>query len=163
MIRIVTQVIEATTKEVLDRFKKEYIQKYVYDAHEPTVYYNPDSEGRFYDAWEWTAIERSATKISSEMFMNPSSMNHEMTVEGFTNTENYSIGIHGSRGFGNTDARESMDIILNETDSSKASPLWLTVVRPIGYWDIFISDFVNGGKLKQVVDKYSVMYGLTVR
>lgn len=161
MEKIVELVIREVTKEVLKDFKDDYIQKYVYDDHEAnTVYANPKGQ-EFKEAWEWEDIKKSASTISSTMFYNWKKMSTNPNA--FTNgKDGFSIGIHGSNvGSWDSDERPYLAETLNKSGFS--SGLWVSVDRKEGqYWNRFISDYVQSGKLKRVVDKYAKTHGLSL-
>jgi len=166
MEKIAELVIRETTKEVLEDFKEDYIQKYVYDDHEPNkVYSNPKGQ-EFKNAWEWEDIKKSANTISSTMFYNWKKMSN---IPHYFTGSDYSgfgggveIGIHGSNvGRWDSDERPYLAETLNKSGFS--SGLWVSVERKEGqYWNRFISDYVQSGKLKRVIDKHAKKHGLTI-
>lgn len=162
MVKIAELVIRETTKEVLKDFKEDYIQKYVYDDHEPNkVYHNPKGQ-EFKNAWEWEDIKKSANTISSTMFYNWKKMS--LNTHAFESGEfgGVGIGIHGSEvGGWDTDERSYLAETLNKSGFS--SGLWVSVDRKEGqYWNRFISEYVQSGKLKRVIDKHAKANGLTI-
>ncbi len=161
MEKIAELVIMDSTKEILEKFKQDYIQKYVYDGHEPNkVYHNPKGQ-EFKEAWEWEDIKKSATQISSTMFYNWKKMS--LNTHAFEGGEfgGIGIGIHGSEvGGWDTDERPYLAETLNKTGYS--SSLWVSVDRAYAYWQEFINKFVNGGELKRLVDKNAKKHGLTL-
>lgn len=165
MEKIAELVIRDSTKEILEKFKEDYIQKYVYDSHEPNkVYHNPKGQ-EFKEAWEWEDIKKSATQISSTMFYNWKKMSN---IPHYFMGGDYSgfgggieIGIHGSNvGSWDSDERPYLAETLDKTGYS--SSLWVSVDRAYAYWQEFINKFVNGGELKRVVDKNAKKHGLTL-
>lgn len=160
MEKIAELVIRDSTKEILEKFKEDYIQKYVYDSHEPNkVYHNPKGQ-EFKEAWEWEDIKKSATQISSTMFYNWKKMSNLPAA--FTNgKDDFTIGIHGSNvGSWDSDERPYLMETLDKTGYS--SSLWVSVDRAYAYWQEFINKFVNGGELKRVVDKNAKKHGLSL-
>jgi len=71
------------------------------------------------------------------------------------------VGIHGSYKYKDWphDMRESMDVILNKRMSSS---LFVSVYRPIPYWNSFINIYVTGGKIKDIIKKHALAQGLTI-
>lgn len=156
MEKIAELVIRRTTEEILNRFVEDYV-KGVY-KNNPSVYSNGGT--KFFEAWEWEEIKKSATQISSTMFYNDKKT--ESIPNAFDDMENlpyYGFGIHGSEHWKTDDVRELMPAIMNE-DIKSTHPI--TYDRPYKYWDKFISDFVNGGKLKSLVNRIAKENGLTI-
>ena len=145
------KAIEEATEEILDLFKEEYVQKMVYDSHgSNTVYYNGNGKptGEFKDAWLWTDISKSANKLITTFFYNPSLLSHD--APSF---------LHGSTFGSPQDAREQLPDILNKT--GRSSSLHISVSRPQAYFDEFIQDMFDNGDLEKILTKYFVKYGFT--
>lgn len=155
------KIIGDTTREVLAKFKLDYVKKYVYDSHPaPTVYNNPEKDSTFMETWEWTSIKKSAGEISTRMFNNYGKMN--LNKDKYPLFKDHSVGIHGSSGFDGweEDARPYMAEILNKKGFSSNLPI--SVFRPISYWDKFIEDYLKSGELERIIKKYAKKYGLTI-
>jgi hypothetical protein len=143
--KIAEEAIEATADEVLEIFRRDYILKYVYESHMPNqVYHNKTRKAtfEFRDAWEWTMLKKVANTLMKELWYNPATLGHDITTY-----------LHGSKYSSPEDVRENLMDILNKT--GRSSRLWLssTAVRPVAYWDKFLSDMVDSGKLKTILDK----------
>ena len=98
------KAIEEATEEILDLFKEKYVQAMVYDSHEPNKdYYNKSKTptGEFKEAWLWTDIKKSANRLITTFFYNPSLLSHDAPTF-----------LHGSTFGSPTDAREDLAAIL---------------------------------------------------
>ena len=131
----------------------------------PTVYSNPGT--KMFEAWEWDEIKRNATEISRKMVYNPDLLQSKSVVPSFNDNpaSRYSdFGIHGSKHWdGTEDVRDIMpDIMNSEPGEAYWSTHPMTYQRPYKFWDKFIQDYVNGGKLKNVIDKEARNLGLTI-
>ena len=145
------KAIEEATEEVLDLFKEKYVQAMVYDSHEPNKdYYNKSKTptGEFKEAWLWTDIKKSANRLITTFFYNPSLLSHDAPTF-----------LHGSTFGSPTDAREDLAAILNKTGPSSSH--WISVIRPQAYFDEFIQDMFDNGDLEKILTKYFVKYGFT--
>lgn len=156
MEKIAELVIIDSTKEILEIFKEDYI-KGVY-KNNPSVYSNDGV--KFFDAWEWENITKMASAISTTMFYNDKKTSSVPNAfDDMDDLPYYGYGIHGSEHWRTSDVRDLMPAIMNE-DAKSSHPI--TYDRPYKYWDKFISEFVNGGKLKSLVDKNAKKHGLTI-
>lgn len=145
----IRSVLKNASKEILEEFKQNYIIPYVYKNHGENKEYEPTME--FENSWEWTNIEKKAGELVSEMWSNPGKMN-------FNPTAYSDVGEHGSTFGKPNDVRMYMDEILNKDLSSS---LHTSVYRPEQYWDEFLSQFVEGGKLQALINKHCLSEGLT--
>lgn len=144
--------LESATEELLDLFKTEYIQKYVYDGHSPNEMYHGGSgkpTGEFMEAWQWTELKKVTNKLITEMWYDPSKLQYDMGT--FK---------HGSKYSTPKDVRKTLMDILNKDGYS--SSLWLSVNRPVAYWEQFISDMFASGKLNEIIGKHLILKGFTI-
>jgi hypothetical protein len=160
MEKIARRAIENITKRVLEDFKKDYIQKYVYDSHPSNkVYKNPRGQ-EFKEAWNWTPIKTSLTELTSTMWYDYSKMT---TIPNyFISGKNggISIGIHGSEvGGWDTDERPYLMDTLNKVGYS--SSLWVSVARTHAYWNEFINNYVYNGTLRRIINEEFSKLGIT--
>lgn len=156
------KIIGDTTKEVLAKFKLDYVKRYIYDSHPPpTVYDNPEKNSTFMETWEWTSIKKSAGEISTRMFNNYGKMN--LNKDKYPLFKDHSVGIHGSIGFEgwDEDARPYMAEILNKKGFSSNLPI--SISRPVSYWDEFIKDYLHSGMLDRIIQRHAKRYGLTIK
>jgi hypothetical protein len=162
MVMVAELVIEDVSKELLDKFKKDYVQKYVYDSHgENSVYENPHGN-EFMEAWMWDDLQKSATGVSKKMFYNWTTMGLNAYAFGYGNPDAVNTGIHASNVDGwDMDERKYLMETLDK--SGPSSKLWVSVKRPGGYWQTFINDYISGGKLRNMVAKYAKMRGLEIK
>lgn len=145
------EALEAITEEVLDLFRKEYIRKYVYNSHGSNVDYHAGSgvpTYEFENAWDWTPIRRQVNSLVTELWYNPS----RLTFDADTFK-------HGSIYSRPEDVRASLMDILNKTGYS--SSLWLSVSRDTAYWEQFLIDMFDSGKLGQIINKHVTSKGFT--
>jgi hypothetical protein len=157
MENIMRIIIEKSTDELMDRFK-EYIDLYVYKSHGVNKIYS-NNDKKFIDSWEWSGIKKNGNALITELAMNPEKMDFDPYA--FESVSSAGVGIHGSYKYKDwpRDMRESMDVILNKR---MASSLFVSVGRPIPYWDKFISDYISGGKIREIIKKNAVGQGLTI-
>jgi hypothetical protein len=138
------RAIEDATKEILKEFRENYIRKFVYEGHKSNVRYHNDTKKptyQFLNAWKWTEIKRATNSLVTELFYNPDML-------GFDS----STFLHGSIYSRPNDVRETLMDILNK--SGRSSSLWLSVSRNTPYWDRFLEDMFNGGKLERILTKH---------
>jgi hypothetical protein len=143
------EAIEGASKEILEIFKKDYVQKMVYDSHGKNVRYYADTgrpTGEFKDAWEWTPIERNINSLVTELFYNPELMSFDA-----------SKFLHGSKYGDPQDATGDLDVILNK--AGRSSSLWLSVDRPVAYFDEFIREIFDSGEMKRILVNHFVENG----
>jgi hypothetical protein len=167
MAKIVRDVIEQVSDQVLDDFKKDYIDKYVYGWGTP-LWYKRTYEFRD-EAWDWDAIKQSATEVTRMMYFDGNKMPTH-TSDLYTAYKGSKIGQHGSEiPPYSQDAREYMASILDvdrntstllKLGATKGSKDYVRPYRDKSYWEEFISDYVNGGKLKSLLDKTFASYGI---
>jgi hypothetical protein len=98
----------------------------------------------FYNSWEWTQIRKLTDSLVTELWYNPANMSFDMDTF-----------LHGSRYSSPNDIGENLPAILE----GKQSSLWLSVNRPIKFWQQFIADLFSGGKLDQIITKHFVSRG----
>lgn len=152
MERAVRRMLDSASKEILEEFKEEYIQKYVYDSHgKNKVYQNPNGQ-EFKESWEWTGIQKLSDELVTTMWYNYSKMSTNPGAFGL-------VGIHGSNVEGwSPDERPYLAETLDKTGYS--SSLWVSVKRPVAYWQKFIQDMFNAGKLQKILEKHARANGL---
>lgn len=158
MTQVAERVIRQATKEILKEFKEEYIAG-VYKK-DPVVYRN-DGIG-FSDAWEWEDIQKNASSISSKMFYN--SKKTQSIPDAFDEMDNLpyrGYGIHGSLHWETSDVTDIMPEIMNEDGKKSSHPM--TFDRPYKYWDKFINEYVNGGKLRSLMNRIAKENGLDLK
>lgn len=139
--------LQAITKEVLGIFIDEYIVKLVYQSHGGNVVYHngtKDPTFQFLEAWDWTPIKKAINTISTELWFNPANMDFDMDTF-----------LHGSKYSSPVDVRDNLPAILE----GRKSRLWLSVYRPERFWQKFIEDMFNGGKLESIITKHFVANG----
>lgn len=139
-----TKALNNITEEVLELFKTEYIDKYVYNSHGPNkVYHDGSSQptGEFREAWQWADLKKATNSLVTYMWYNPGKLSFD--VDSFK---------HGSIYGTPEDARASLMDILNKQGYS--SSLFLSVSRSVAYFDQFIIDLFDNGKLDQIIAKH---------
>jgi hypothetical protein len=139
--------MQDATEEILAIFQRDYVRKFVYGSHGKNVSYH-DGSGKptmeFYNSWEWTQIRKLTDSLVTELWYNPANMSFDMDTF-----------LHGSRYSSPNDIGENLPAILE----GKQSSLWLSVNRPIKFWQQFIADLFSGGKLDQIITKHFVSRG----
>jgi uncharacterized phage-associated protein len=145
------EAMEAAADEIHELFQREYVLKHVYDSHGGNMVYHagmgqPTLE--FMEAWVWTPLRKEASRLVKEMWYNPSTMSF-----------NIDTFLHGSKYSRPENVKASLMDILNKKGYS--SSLWLSVYRPIAYWDKFISDMFDNGKLERILSKHFLEKGFT--
>lgn len=143
--------LEGATEEILERFKKDYLRKYVYDSHGDNEEYHGGSgmaTYQFEESWEWTEIKRVTDILVTEMWYNPDDMDFDR--DSF---------LHGSKYSKPQDVRHNLMDILNKKGFS--SDLWLSVYRPVAYWEQFIVDLFDRGELHRIITKHFIKQGFT--
>jgi uncharacterized phage-associated protein len=135
-----TEALEKIAGRVLEIFKKDFVRKLVYQSHGTNKVYKPTYE--FEKAWQWTPLKKQVMTLSKEMYYNPIGMTLDR--------DNF---IHGSNfpKSSPSDARKNLADILNK--SGKSSSLWVSVSRPVPYWDVFILAAFQGGMLSKIVNE----------
>lgn len=164
MVKIVTDVINEVSDQVLKDFKTDYIDKYVYGWGVPTVY---DRTYEFRDqAWEWDKMKQSVNEVTRKLYFDGSKM--DTNQPGLYRAEKgLMIGKHGSLISGwDSDAREHMAGILDQAGPTSTltrfgDPFeFVSPRRAESYWQMFIIEYVNGNKLKSLLDKTFAKYGI---
>lgn len=149
MEEIARRVISKVTKEVLAEFKSQYIEKLAY-AQSPRKYIRT---WEFRNAWIWSDIEKNANEISTKMLYDWISMP----------THNPEKLIHSGVGeWEGEDSRESLAEYLDVKMPKKERGILLFGDRTGRYWQTFMSDYVNSGKLDMVIKKHAKASGLEV-
>lgn len=154
MEKLLREVLDGITKEVIDIFKEKYIRRYVYsspDSHGPNKMYHGGTRKPTYEfegAWSWTPIKKQLETLSTEMWFNPSKL-----------TFDDSTFRHGSIYSTPEDVRASLMDILNKEGYS--SSLWLSVKRKEAYWNKFLEDMFSSGELGRIVSKHFLSKGFT--
>jgi len=136
-----TKALKAVTKEVLEIFKKDYIDKFAY-IKSPKQY---QRTYEFRESWDFTEIKKNLTTLSTELWYDSSKMK-TFDPERF---------IHGSRYSSPNDVRETLPEILE----SKQSSLWISVSRTIKFWDWFVRAMIQGGQLEKIMTKHFTSQG----
>lgn len=147
--RAIEEALDAASEELLEVFKKKYIQKYVYESHGINEIYHGGSgkpTREFSEAWDWTKIKKQLNLLTKELWYNPSKLGFDM--ETFK---------HGSPYSTPPDSRASLMDILNK--SGYSSSLWLSVNRDVPYWDKFVEDCFSGGLLERTLSKHFLAKG----
>ena len=136
------EALEAVTEEVLRLFKSAYIRKYVYGSHGKNIVYYDGSRKptyEFEDAWVWTEIKKQLKSLVTTMWYDPSNMKFHMNTF-----------LHGSKYSTPPDVRDNLPAILE----GKQSSLWLSVYRPIKFYEKFIEDMFDKGELEKIIIKH---------
>lgn len=139
------KALRAVTEDVLQRFRKDYIRRYVYESHSPNKVYKPTFE--FELAWDWTQMIRTVKSISTELWYDSNKVQ----------TFDPKRFIHGSKYSSPNDVRDNLPSILE----GKRSSLWVSVSRPVKFWQQFISFMIQGGAMNKIVEKHFVAAGFT--
>jgi hypothetical protein len=156
MGKIVRDVIEEVSDEMLRAFKEDFID--VYALHKDNKIYRQTGEFRN-EAWDWEAIKQTTTEVSRKFLYDGMKMSTHNTDEYISSKSGFGIGTHGSSVWGwDEDERPYLADTLNKTRPS--SSLWLSRGRSGAYWDEFISQYVRGGKLKLLLDATFSKYGI---
>ena len=145
--------LENVTDEVLELFKRDYVDKYVYNSHGVNQTYHNGSgkpTGEFREAWEWEDVKKVTNSLVTTMWYNPQNLSFD--------SESF---LHGSKYSSPTDVRNTLMDILNK--SGYSSSLWLSVSRSVAYWDEFISDMFGSSKLDSIIKKHFVKQGFTIK
>jgi hypothetical protein len=147
--KLATEALEAASEEILEIFKRKYVEKYIYNSHGKNSIYHAGSgkpSYEFRDAWRFTELRKQLNIISTELWYNPGRLEFDMDT--FK---------HGSLYSTPPDSRASLMDILNK--SGYSSSLWLSVSRSVPYWDKFLEDAFSGGLLNKVITKHFTSRG----
>ncbi len=136
--------IEGATEEILQIFKESYLKEFAY-VDTPKQY---ERTYEFLNAWEFSEILERTTTLVTQLAYHPEKMS----------TFNPHKFQHGSKYSKPNDIREILPAILE----GKQSSLWISVSRPVKFWDRFISDMVKGGKLDTILSKHFKQNGFFV-
>lgn len=146
----IRRAIENTTKEVLGIFQKKFIMKYAYyNSGKNERYFDETGEPtwEFFQAWNWTPVEKKINRIVSELWYNPAGVEHIR-----------SKFKHGSKYSRPEDVSENMPAILE----GKQSSLWLSVPRRGKFWELFITEMIDNNKLGNILKKELKSQGLNI-
>lgn len=147
---MVRKAIEQTTEKVLDLFQKKYLMKFAYYAGGNNTRYHDETgepTWEFYKAWDWTPIRKKINSLVTELWYDSSDVNYEPV--GFA---------HGSKYSNPHDVSENLPAILE----GKQSRLWMSVPRRGKFWQEFIADMFDGGKLDKMLRAELKAAGLTI-
>ncbi|MCK5342478.1 MAG: hypothetical protein KAR20_03690 [Candidatus Heimdallarchaeota archaeon] len=134
------RVMESAAKEILSVFKNQYVRKYAY-VQGPTQYHNPNGQ-EFLEAWEWDEIKKVSGMLSMTMFNNWMKMTPGSRAAGDFVHSSYSKSYPD-------DTREYLAQWLDELKSP------ISGHRTGKYWVKFISEMLESGKLKRIIDKHA--------
>lgn len=139
--KLAGEAIEKASKKVIDKFKKDYVLKYVYDTN-PKAY---ERTWDFLNAWDWTPLKKEIKRISKEMWFNPGKITHTNIDDGFYQ--------HGSKYSKPEIVIASIMEILDK--KGRTSSLWLSnnTNRKEAYWQKFIEDMFDGGELSKIIEE----------
>lgn len=146
----VREAIEKTTTKVLDIFQKKFIIEYAYyNRGKNKRYFDETGEPtwEFYRAWNWTPVQKKIGRIVSELWYNPSGVEH--VRDKFK---------HGSKYSTPEDVTDNMPAILE----GKQSSLWMSVPRRGKFWELFITEMIDNNKLKNILSAELKSVGLNV-
>ena len=142
------KAMEDASEEILEKFKKKYVEKFAYAKGQPVEY---PRGFEFRDSWIWTRIKESAKTLSMEMFNN------------FLQTQTPSA--RGKAPFINTtfaanskwpsDSRPHMASYLENLNTD----IFLTGNREGGYWSKFVAKELKGGGLLRIIKKHAKANG----
>ncbi len=141
MESVLKELLQKISKDVLKDFKEKYIQKYIYDLNYPNATYKNDGV-KFIDVWDFDEPKKLANSMVTEMKGDWTKMKSMDT-----------LFIHSSYSPFGEDSRQDLERYLNKNggDPYRNS-------KP--YWNIFKTEYVNGGGLKKVVDRNAKALGL---
>ena len=137
----VGEILEKIAKDVLEIFKEKYIWKYAY-IKSPKMY---DRTNEFSDAWNFTKLKKTATKLSKELWYDPS----------YIKTFDIDKFQHGSKYSTPNFVGSNLPAILE----SKQSSLWLSVSREEKFFQKFLKDMLDGGQLEKIITRHFVSGG----
>lgn len=152
MEKLIRNVMEESSEEILEIFKKEYIEKFAYAKGKPVMY---PTTFEFRDSWIWGDIKKHADTLVMEMFNDwerMPSLSRRATPPFIHTTFTSSDTIWDD------DSRPHLASIL---DNSPISTAFLTGNRVGGYWTKFIRAMFTSGKLKRIIDKNAKAKGIT--
>lgn len=140
------EAIEKATDRILTEFQRDYIAEYVY-INNPKMY---ERTFDFVRAWDWTPIRKEMNKISTTMWYNAGKMDYN--IDKFQ---------HGSIYSRPEVVIASLMEILDK--KGRSSSLWLSngVNRKEAYFQKFIKDFFEGGKLNKILSEEFKKVGFT--
>ena len=134
--------LDGITNEVLGLFQEQYVRKYVYDSHGENAMYHAGTKsatGEFLESWQWSALTKTVNTLATELWYNPGKLHFDMDTF-----------LHGSKYSSPPDSRASLPYILE----GKQSSLWISVNRPVKFFEQFISDLFDGGNLEKIVTRH---------
>ena len=135
----IEKALNKVTVEVLKIFQNEFIRKYAYyNEGKNKNYYDKTGEPswEFYKAWQWTSLKKMINSLVTELWYNPAGVEFEM-----------SKFKHGSKFSSPVNVSANMPAILE----GKQSSLWMSVPRKGKFWELFIEEMFDGGKLEKIL------------
>ena len=134
--KLAEEALEKIADRVLTEFQRDYIAKYVY-IDSPKMYQRTFD---FLRAWDWTPVKKEIMTLSKTMWYNPGKVSPDI--------DKYQ---HGSIYSRPEIVISSLMDILNK--QGRSSSLWLSngVNRKEAYFDKFIEDFFDGGRLEKII------------
>ena len=142
------KVMEGATKDILAKFKLNYVTKYAYAKGQPKQYPRTFD---FREAWVWSKIKESSWGISMEMFNNfqlmqsPSSRGKEPFRHTTFATNSKWV----------SDSRPHMASYLENLNTD----IFLTGNRSGGYWSKFVTKELEGRGLLKIIKKHAKANG----
>jgi len=104
-----------------------------------------DRTNEFSDAWNFTKLKKTATKLSKELWYDPS----------YIKTFDIDKFQHGSKYSTPNFVGSNLPAILE----SKQSSLWLSVSREEKFFQKFLKDMLDGGQLEKIITRHFVSGG----
>ena len=139
---LIGEALDDTAEEVLELFLTKYIDKFAYIK-------NPKEYSRtleFRNSWEFSDLKRVAMSLSRELWFNPANMK----------TFNPKKFQHGSKYSSPNDIRDNLPAILE----GKRSSLWISVERKVKFWEKFVEDMIDRGKLERIITRHLSKRGI---
>ncbi len=135
MTTLAEEALLETTEEVLKIFQNDYLLKYAY-IDNPQIY---ERTNEFFDSWNWSEVKKTINSISMELWYNPD------MIKTF-NPEKFQHGsIYSNPNF----VGDNLPSILE----GKQSSLWLSVHRPVKFFERFLEDMIDNGQLEKIVTR----------
>lgn len=143
MLQLAEEALDQTTQEVIKIFRNDYLLKYAYIDN--PVEYQRTLE--FYNAWKWSEVKKDLLSLTTELYYNADDVK-TFDAERF---------IHGSKYSNPNFVGDNLPAILE----GKQSSLWISVYRPIKFWEKFIQDMLDNGGLEKILTKHFSEKGFT--
>jgi hypothetical protein len=143
MLTLAEEALDLTTEEVIRLFRNNYLKLYAYIAN-PQMY---ERTYEFYKAWQWSEVKKDVKSLATELYYNSDDVK-TFDAERF---------IHGSK----YSKPENVSDTLPEILEGKKSSLWLSVYRPIKFWEKFLEDMLDSGQLEKILYKHFSTKGFT--